>query len=122
LEQRVCQIFLDANTFLGFYSLTPADISELEKLVELVKLKKVRLLLPTQVINEVARNRSKVIAERLKPLRESRLQVSIPQMVEKPEADALRKAVAEAQRAHTAAGRPQRRGTAGRASGRQTDC
>jgi hypothetical protein len=96
------QVFLDANTYLGFYSLTPADVAELDKVVELVKIGKIRLLVPSQVADEVRRNRAKVLTERLKPLKDARVQVPIPPMVDKtPAATALKKAFAETQKAHT---------------------
>ena len=95
-------VFLDANSYLGFYSLGRGDIDELTKLAELVELSRIVLLLPTQVVDEVRRNRSRVVAERLRPLQEARLQVSVPQMaLGDPTANALKKCVAETQRVHS---------------------
>lgn len=95
-------VFLDANSYLGFYSLAQSDIDELSKLADLVELKKLALLLPTQVMDEVRRNRVKVVAERIKPLQESRLQVSIPQMLLGCNtATELQQRVAETQRVHS---------------------
>lgn len=97
------QLFLDANTYLAFYSLSEADISELGKLVDLTKHEQLTLLLPTQVRDEVRRNRAKAVSERLKALQDSRLQVTIPKLADgSVEATALQKAVSDAHKAHTA--------------------
>jgi hypothetical protein len=98
----VHQVFLDSNSYLGFYSLTQQDVDELAKVAQLIELGKLKLLLPTQVSDEVRRNRAKVVAERIKPLQDARLQVSVPQMVlGSPTAEVVRKCVADAQRHHS---------------------
>lgn len=95
-------VFLDSNSYLGFYSLARGDIGELTKLAELVEMKKHTLLLPSQVIDEVRRNRAKVVSERIKPLQDARLQVTVPQMALGSEtANMLKKCVAETQRVHS---------------------
>ena len=48
------RLFLDSNSYLGFYSLTEKDINQLAKLAELLELGKLTLLLPTQVISTTA--------------------------------------------------------------------
>jgi hypothetical protein len=98
----VHHLALDANTYLNFYSLTPSDVEELEKLIELIKLKKLVLYIPDQVVDEVRRNRARVVGELLKPVREARLQVPLPAMSAKSEeSEALKKALADAKRAHS---------------------
>jgi hypothetical protein len=85
-------LFLDANTYLAFYSLPKRDIAELDKLSGLLAAKQLTLYLPTQVQDEVRRNRAKVIADLLKPLREARLQVSVPSFAtDLAESDELKK-------------------------------
>lgn len=101
-EITMHQVFLDSNSYLVFYSLSSRDILELNKLAQLLEMKKLSLLLPDQVIDEVRRNRAKCVADRIKPLQEARLSVSIPQMVLETEiAKLLKKCIAETQRAHT---------------------
>jgi hypothetical protein len=96
------QLFLDSNTYLGFYSLSPADVAELDKLFDLVKLGKLRLLLSSQVTDEVKRNRARVVAEQLRQLRDARLQVPIPGLASGTDsAETLKKAVATTQKHHS---------------------
>lgn len=98
----MASLFLDANSYLNFYDLSPADIEELGKLVELIELKKLALYVPDQVRDEVRRNRERVIAQLIKPVREGRVQVPLPPFLAKhPAAEALKKALTEAQKAHT---------------------
>ncbi len=100
--KRLDNLFLDANSYLGFYSLSPADIQELGKLDKLIELKKLALYLPDQVRDEVRRNRARVIAQLIKPVRDGRVQVPSPPFLTKhPEAEALKKALTEAQGAHS---------------------
>lgn len=99
--QQMASLFLDANSYLNFYSLSPADIKELGKLVELIELKKLTLYIPDQVRDEVHRNREKVIAQLISPVREGRVQVPLPPFLTKhPDAEALKKTLADTQKAH----------------------
>jgi hypothetical protein len=94
------QLFLDANTYLGFYYLTPSEIHELTKLVDLLRYKKINLLLPGQVEDEVRRNRETRIEAALKPLADARLQVPLPALAERTTTgDALKKSLSETNRA-----------------------
>ena len=94
------QLFLDANTYLGFYFLTPREIDELAKLVDLLRYKKINLLLPGQVEDEVRRNREVRIEAALKPLADARLQVSLPALAERTSSgDALKKSLSDTSKA-----------------------
>ena len=95
-------LFLDANSYLGFYSLSPADVLELAKLEDLIGFGKLTLYLPDQVQDEVRRNRARVVAHLIKPVRDGRVQVpSPPFLATNQQADALKKALTEAQKAHS---------------------
>ena len=95
-------LFLDANSYLGFYSLSPADVQELAKLEDLIGLSKLALYLPDQVQDEVRRNRARVVAQLIKPVREGRVQVPSPPFLAKnAQAEVLKKALTEAQKAHS---------------------
>jgi PIN domain len=62
---KVCevrQMFLDSNCYLSFYKLASVDLEELRKLVALVHSGEICLYITQQVRDEVARNRSKVVA------------------------------------------------------------
>ncbi|MEX2030543.1 MAG: PIN domain-containing protein [Anaerolineales bacterium] len=73
-------VFLDTNVFLSFYQLTSDDLEELKKLAVLARQGKIRLLIPTQVVEEFRRNREAAIAEALRRLREQRRSLHLPQL------------------------------------------
>lgn len=94
--------FVDANAILDFYGLSPRELEQLRKLIALIDAKELTLWLPDTVVDEVRRNREKVIAEATKPLRESRLKVSLPELSrDVPERKALEQAAQEAQKRHS---------------------
>lgn len=96
-------VFIDANIFLGFYSLSPDELEELRKLAALVDAGDLVLWLPEQARDEFHRNRPRVAAEALKALRDSRLKVVFPEMSRGfPEYAVLESAVQMAQKAHSA--------------------
>lgn len=43
-------LFIDSNVFLSFYHLTSEDLTELNKLVDLLEEKEIRMYLPEQVM------------------------------------------------------------------------
>jgi len=95
------QLFLDSNSYLGMYSLSGKDIEQLQRFAELVEMGKIKLLLPTQVIDEVRRNRARVVADRLKALEDARINAPIPQMATDFETSKkLKAALAAAHQAH----------------------
>ena len=71
-------LFVDANTLLGFYGLPKSELEELAKLIALVRAKSLTVCLPEQVIDELYRNRAKVLAEARKVLADARISVSLP--------------------------------------------
>ena len=77
------KLFIDSNIFLSFYSFTNEDLTELEKLVLLIKNKEIDLLLPQQVIDETLRNRANVINDSFKKFRETRIFLQFPSYCKK---------------------------------------
>ena len=72
-------IFIDSNIFLSFYHFTSDDLEELKKLGVLLKDGRVHLFLPSQVRDEVRRNRENKIADALKTLRQQKLNLEFPE-------------------------------------------
>lgn len=96
-------IFIDANIFLGFYSLSPGELEELRKLGALIDGGDLTLWLPEHAADEFWRNRPKVLDDAVKALRESRLKVVFPEIGRGLEEQAaLEAAVRAAQKAHSA--------------------
>lgn len=84
-------LFIDTNVFLAFFHYSTDDLEELKKLAVLLKEKRLRLLLPEQVVVEFRRNRESKIADSLKQLQEVRLSLRFPQMCKDyPEYEELR--------------------------------
>ncbi|PNS00503.1 hypothetical protein X927_03215 [Petrotoga mexicana DSM 14811] len=73
-------LFIDTNILLSFYHFTSEDLEELNKLVVLLKQKKVKLYLLEQIVDEFQRNRENKIMDALKQLQESRLKLELPQL------------------------------------------
>lgn len=73
-------LFIDTNIFLGFFHLASDDLEELKKLAELIRRKKLRVLLPEQVEREFARNRENKVADAIKRFREIKLNMQFPQL------------------------------------------
>jgi hypothetical protein len=73
-------LFIDTNIYLSFYHLTSDDLEELRKLILLCKQKRVKLLLPKQVLCEFQRNRENKIFEAIKVLKEQQLNPQFPQI------------------------------------------
>ncbi len=101
-DTSVLHLFLDANTLLGLYELTPSEVSELEKLPSLVEAGEVELWLPEMVVDEYVRNRPRVIASILKNLRDARVVVRTPSLAEGDQAAALSDVLRDAHRKHRA--------------------
>ena len=73
-------VFLDTNIYLSFYQLSSDDLEELRKLAVLVRQGKIRLLIPTQVVQEFRRNREEAIADALKLLKDQKRSLQLPQL------------------------------------------
>ncbi len=56
-------LFIDTNVFLNFYAYSKDDLDQLEKLVNILKTKVVKLYVTQQVVDEFYRNRDNKLAE-----------------------------------------------------------
>ena len=65
-EGEFMNLFIDTNIFLSFYHLSSADLEELRKLVVLIDQGRLKLYLPSQVVDEFRRNRDNKIADAIK--------------------------------------------------------
>lgn len=74
-------LFLDTNIYLSFYSLSNADVAQLDKLRQFVAQGEVRLFASTQLRDEIRRNRENKIRESFKALRETALKCQVPAFV-----------------------------------------
>ncbi|MFK0207020.1 PIN domain-containing protein [Agrobacterium sp. NPDC090283] len=79
-------LFLDTNIYLSFYSLSNADVAQLDKLRQFVAQGEVRLFASTQLRDEIRRNRENKIRESFKALRETALKCQAPAFVKNLEA------------------------------------
>jgi hypothetical protein len=75
-------LFIDSNVFLFFFHFSKDDLEELDKLAEMTKRKKVRLIVPEQVRLEVRRNRERVILQCLESLSSLTMKVRFPNLAE----------------------------------------
>jgi hypothetical protein len=75
-----CHAFFDANVCLSLYKLSPADLKELKKLVDLIDAGRLEILVTSQVVDEIARCRAKVIVDELKSMREGWPRIGLPPM------------------------------------------
>jgi len=73
-------LFIDTNIYLTFYHFSNDDLEELKKLKVAIQERKIKLLLPTQIIEEFRRNREVKIADALKKLSQLALPNQFPQM------------------------------------------
>lgn len=80
-EPAQLHLFLDTNTYLGFFKLSGDDLEELEKLVVAVRSGRTVLYITDQVRDEFLRNRSRVIRESLKGVEDSRLPTAFPRLL-----------------------------------------
>ncbi|MDX1949900.1 MAG: PIN domain-containing protein [Rickettsiales bacterium] len=71
-------LFIDTNIFLSFYHLTNEDLSELEKLLKLIKDKEIDLYITEQVIDEIARNRANKIKEKFEAFKNEKFKLQVP--------------------------------------------
>lgn len=90
-------LFLDTNTYLGFFKLSGDDLEELEKLVVAVRSRRTVLYLTRQLCDEFRRSRAKVIHDSLKSVEDTRIPSGFPRVITNLEGFAeLRAALAEA--------------------------
>ena len=74
--------FVDTNIYLSLYAFTDDNIGELQKLIELLKSKKLKLYVTTIVNQEFYRNRDKKLAESLTGLERFVVSAPIPRFME----------------------------------------
>ena len=72
-------IFIDTNIYLSFYHFSSDNLDELNKLVLLLKQKKLKIFLPFQVILEFRRNREDKIDDAMKTFGGQKLDFPFPQ-------------------------------------------
>src|SRR5438094_783448 len=84
------------------YGWTPQQVSELDKVPALIEAEELVIWLPDIIVDEFERNRPRIIADALKPLRESRLRIPMPSLSEAlQERAVLESAVIDTQKAHS---------------------
>jgi len=74
-------VFIDTSTFLTFYAYTSDNLEELKKIVALIKAKKIKLYIPTQVSDEFQRNRDGKLSQSLKDFMGGGVTKSIPRFM-----------------------------------------
>jgi predicted nucleic acid-binding protein len=73
-------LFVDANIFLDFYHFSNDDLEELEKLVDLINKREITLVITSQIIDEIKRNRDNKVADAYKKFKDSKIKIDIPQI------------------------------------------
>jgi PIN domain len=96
------QLFIDTNILLSFYGLNQEDLGELRKLANSLAGEELTLLITDQIINEFSRNREQRVEGTLKSFYGQTFNPQLPQICEEyPEADQLRGALKEYEKAHS---------------------
>lgn len=89
-------IFIDANILVSFFEIKPGSLSDLEKLISVVKLGKASLWLPEQTKREFWRNRDKNIKKSVQEFEQGQSLGNAPLLVrENPQFDDLVKKAKE---------------------------
>jgi len=73
-------LFVDTNIYLDFYHFSKDDLEELKKLVDVIKKGEINLIVTSQVVEEIKRNRDSKIADAYKQFVDSKLELKIPEM------------------------------------------
>jgi predicted nucleic acid-binding protein len=73
-------LFVDANIFLDFYHFSNDDLDELKKLVDVITNKEITLVVTSQILDEVKRNRDGKIADAYKKFKDSKIELNLPQI------------------------------------------
>jgi hypothetical protein len=91
-------LFIDTNIYLEFYLFSRDDLDELGKLSKLISSGDVTLFVPSQVINELKRNRDSVVSDAYKRFSQSKVDLVLPQICRPyTECDRVRRALRELQ-------------------------
>lgn len=96
-------VYIDSNIYLDYFRKSSESLSSLTALHKLLSQKKVKLLVPEQTMQEYRRNKGKMVEEFRKALiKQSELvaHLPIPEVREWEEAEALKKAIADAKSAY----------------------
>lgn len=88
-------LFIDTNVLLNFFAYSKDDLDQLEKLINILKTKVVKLYLTRQVVNEFYRNRENKLAEAFDTFRPTTTPGCPRVMVGLPEYLAYEKALKE---------------------------
>lgn len=92
-------LFVDANIFLDFYHFSDDDLNELRKLVDLMTKGKITLVVTTQIIDEVQRNRDNRVADAYNRFKDSKTDISLPQICKSyPEYNKIKASLRELKR------------------------
>lgn len=73
-------LFIDANIFLDFYHFSNDDLDELKKLIDLINKGEITLVITTQIIDEVKRNRDNKVSDAYKKFQDSKIDINLPQI------------------------------------------
>ncbi len=73
-------LFVDANIFLDFYHFSNDDLDELKKLIVLIKKGEINLVVTSQIIDEVKRNRDNKVADAYGKFKDSKIDINLPQI------------------------------------------
>jgi hypothetical protein len=74
-------LFIDTTIFLNFYSFSDEDLKTLSGLHRLInKTEKIKLYIPSQLVDEFNRNREKKIYETMKQFKELNIKTQIPKI------------------------------------------
>lgn len=71
-------LFIDTNIYLKFYHFSDDDLEELKKIVTLLNNGEIKLFIPKQVKNEFYRNRDSKLADAIKKIKDSKIQMNLP--------------------------------------------
>src|SRR6266542_893729 len=95
--------YLDANIFLGFYAYSAEDLNKLSEVRELIRKERIHLFLPSHTIDEIKRNREKVIAESIEQFKQQRATSKVPLIMSGlEEVEAFKNACREVERKRSA--------------------
>lgn len=88
-------IFIDTNIFLSFYHYSNDDLEELKKLSLFIDQRRIKLYIPSQIVDEFDRNREIKISDALNKFKDEKLSNQFPQICKeyeeyKPLKDALK--------------------------------
>lgn len=73
-------LFVDANIFLDFYHFSNDDLDELKKLIDLINKGEINLVVTSQIIDEVKRNRDNKVADAYSKFKDSKVEINLPQI------------------------------------------